>query len=590
MYLRETHRRNADGSVVSYLALAHNERDPQTGTPKARVIHNFGRGDQVDREALGRLVRSISRFLDPAEATAAAVPGQVEILEARPMGTAYLADRLWARLGVGAAIARVAASRRVDPTLVERVIFAMVANRLSPTPLSKLAGAGWVTNRVFIPGLPVLSEDACYRAMDFLLDALPFLQEEVFFAVANLLNLEVDLLFFDGSSTYWERDSADAELLDSDDENPAVTEPDAGEDPQKELPLEGATRRYGRSKDHRPDLPQVVIGLAVTREGIPVRLWTFPGDTSEQLLLRTVKDDLRAWNLNRVIWVLDRGFTSAANRRYLQRGGGHYIMGEKLRSDSAEAATALGRAGRYRRVAGNLRVKEVRIDQGTTRDRFVICHNPERATRDAEVRAQILTRLEAKIADSDRLPARKRAELAGALKTKPAFNRFLRTTPGGKLRVDHTTVSRETHFDGKFLLRTSDETLSAADIAEGYKALYEAERGFRDLKSTIDIRPVYHHKDQRIQAHIQLCWLALLLLRVAELACHDTWRNLRDDLERLHLVVLRTAEGAIAQRSELTARHKEILRRLHLPEPPRFYNFTPADSQPATSQQQQDPP
>src|SRR6266568_4813601 len=265
MYLRETHRRNADGSVVGYLVQTHNERDPRTGTPKAKVIHNFGRADQVDRQALARLVRSISRYLDPAEATAAAVPGQVDILDARPMGTAYAADRLWARLGVGAAIARVAAGRRVDPALVERVIFAMVANRLSPTPLSKLAGAAWVTNRVFIPGLPELSDDACYRAMDFLLDALPTLQEEVFFAVANLLNLEVDLLFFDGSSTCWETDSADAELLDAEEEA-TVAQADTGEDLQQELPLEAATRRYGRGKDHRRDLPQVVIGLAVTRE------------------------------------------------------------------------------------------------------------------------------------------------------------------------------------------------------------------------------------------------------------------------------------------------------------------------------------
>jgi len=319
----------------------------------------------------------------------------------------------------------------------------------------------------------------------------------------------------------------------------------------------------------------VVIGLAVTRQGIPVRMWTFPGDTSEQLLLRTVKDDLREWNLNRVIWVVDRGFTSAANRRYLQRGGGHYIMGEKLRSDSAEAKHALGRAGRYRTVAGNLRVKEVRIDDGTARDRFVICHNPERAARDAEVRARILARLEAKIADSDRLSPRKRAELAGALKTKPAFNRLLRTTATGKLRIDRAAVAREAFFDGKFLLRTSDETLSAADIAEGYKGLYEAERGFRDTKSTIDLRPVFHHKDERIRAHIQLCWLALLIIRVVEVELADTWRNTRDELDRLHLVTLRTVEGTVAQRSELTARHKEILRRLHLPEPPRFYDFTP---------------
>lgn len=565
MYLRETRRRNADGSEVAYLALAHNERDPLTGVPKARVIHNFGRADAVDRDGLARLVRSISRFLDPAEAVAATVPGEVDVLDARPMGTAYLADRLWERLGIGAAIRRVAAGRRVEAGLVERVIFAMVANRVSPQPMSKLAGATWVTKRVFIDGLPALSDDACYRAMDFFLDALPQLQKEVFFAVANLLNLEVDLLFFDGSSTYWERDGEDEALLDDqDDDEPA----------EQTNPAEGATRRYGRSKDHRNDLPQVVIGLAVTRQGIPVRMWTFPGDTSEQLLLRTVKDDLRDWNLNRVIWVVDRGFSSAANRRYLQRGGGHYIMGEKLRSDSAEAKHALGRAGRYRTVAGNLRVKEVRID-GTARDRFVICHNPERAARDAEVRARILARLEEKIADSDRLSARKRAELAGALKTKPSFNRLLRTTATGKLRIDRAAVAREAFFDGKFLLRTSDETLSAADIAEGYKGLYEAERGFRDTKSTIDLRPVFHHKDERIKAHVQLCWLALLLIRVAEVELADTWRNTRDELERLHLVTLRTVEGTVAQRSELTARHKEIFRRLRLPEPARFYDFAP---------------
>jgi hypothetical protein len=566
MYLRETRRRNADGSEVSYLALAHNQRDLVTGMPRAKVIHNFGRADAVDRDGLARLVRSISRFLDPDEAVAATVPGEVDVVDARPMGIAYLADRLWERLGIGAAIRRVAAGRRVDAATVERVIFAMVANRVSPKPLSKLAGAAWVTKQVFIDALPTLSDDACYRAMDFFLDALPELQKEVFFAVANLLNLEVDLLFFDASSTYWERDGEDEEMLDDEDED---------EPAEQTNPAEGATRRYGRSKDHRNDLPQVVIGLAVTRQGIPVRMWTFPGDTSEQLLLRTVKDDLREWNLNRVIWVVDRGFSSAANRRYLQRGGGHYIMGEKLRSDSAEAKHALGRAGRYRTVAGNLRVKEVRIDDGTRRDRFVICHNPERAARDGEVRERILARLEQKIADSDRLPARKRAELAGALKTRPAFNRLLRTTPSGKLRIDRAALAREAFFDGKFLLRTSDETLSAADIAEGYKGLYEAERGFRDTKSTIDLRPVFHHKDERIRAHVQLCWLALLIIRVVEVELGDTWRNTRDELERLHLVTLRSAEGTIAQRSELTARHKEILRRLHLPEPPRFYDFAP---------------
>jgi transposase len=307
-----------------------------------------------------------------------------------------------------------------------------------------------------------------------------------------------------------------------------------------------------------------------------VRVWTFPGDTSDQTLIRTVKDDLRDWNLNRVIWALDRGFTSAENRRYLQRGGGHYIMGEKLRGESKEAAAALSRQGRYHTVAQNLRVKEVRVDDGASRDRFVVCHNPDAATRDAAVRDQIVARLEHHIAGSDALSATKRAELAGRLKAKPAFNRFLRTTPTGLLRTDQTAVRRDAHFDGKFLLRTSDESLTAADIAQGYKGLYEAERGWRDLKSTLDLRPVYHRREDRIRAHVQLQWLALLLIRVTETTTGDTWRNIRDQLERMHVVTLATSDGQVAQRSELTPGQRSILNSLQLAEPPRFFDFTPA--------------
>lgn len=128
-------------------------------------------------------------------------------------------------------------------------------------------------------------------------------------------------------------------------------------------------------------------------------------------------------------------------------------------------------------------------------------------------------------------------------------HRFLRTTPTGKLRIDRTAVRRDAHYDGKYLLRTPDESLTPADIADAYKSLYEAERGWRDLKTTqINLRPVYHHKNERIHAHVQLCWLALLILRVAELGVGDTWRNIRDELDRLHLVTLATSDGHIAQR------------------------------------------
>ncbi|MDA8184101.1 MAG: IS1634 family transposase [Actinomycetota bacterium] len=574
MYLRETRRRNGDGSEVSYLALAHNERDPVTGTPKAKIIHNFGRADTVDKEALARLVRSISRFLDPAEAVEATASsnGEVQVLDSRPMGPSWVADRLWERLGIGRAIFQVAAGRRLEAEAVERVIFSMVANRLSAKPLSKLAGCTWVTKRAFIDDLAEVTDDACYRAMDFLLEALPQLQESVLFSVANLLNLEVDLLFFDTSSTYFETERLPDELAGDDDSD------EDDEDEEDEALEEAGIRRFSsHSKDHRRDLPQVVLGLAVTREGIPVRVWTFPGTTSDQDIIKLVKDDLGAWGLHRVIWCLDRGFNSAENRRYLQRAGGHYIVGEKLRSDQAEAKAALSRQGRYRVVAGNLKVKEVRVDDGVLRDRFVICHNPERAGHDAAVRANIVAHLASCIASSDEMSVAKRAELYGQLGTKAVFKRFLRRTATGKLRIDKAAVAREAHLDGKFLLRTDDESLSTEDIALGYKSLYEAERGWRDLKrTTVNIRPVYHRREDRIRAHVQLCWLALLVLRVAEFEVGDTWRNIRNELDRMHLVTMATSQGTVSQRSELTPGQRHILGRLKLAEPPHFFDFTPA--------------
>lgn len=435
MYLRETKRRNADGSTVSYLALAQNERDPASGVPRARIIHRFGRADQVDREGLARLVRSISRFLDPSEAVAATVSGEVRILDSRPMGSPWLADRLWERLEIGRVIIDAAGGRRLEAQAVERAIFAMVANRMSVKPLSKLAGCDWVAQRALLEGLAEVSDDACYRAMDFLHAALPELQERVFFTVASLLDLEVDLLFFDTSSTYWETDRLPEELQDQDDELEQDEEP---------VLTESGRRRYSKhSKDHRPDLPQVVVGMAVTRKGIPVRVWTFPGNASDQVIIRKVKDDLRGWNLARVIWVLDRGFTSERNRRYLQRGGGHYIVGEKLRSDSKEANAALARQGRYHTVEGNLRVKQVRIDDATNRDRFVICHNPEQEKRDSAVREAMVKPLEKLIADTDALPAGKREERACKLHEKPALRKWLRLTAGGKLRIDHAKLREE---------------------------------------------------------------------------------------------------------------------------------------------------
>ena len=561
--------------MVAYLQLAHNERHPETGSPVAKVIHNFGRAEQVDPAALARLVSSISRFLTPEQAMSAAAGADVEVLDSRPLGGTWTLDRVWERLGVGAAIRRVATGRRLDGEAVERVVFALVAQR-ALRPGSKLAATDWVAKRVAIEGLSGFTDDQAYRAMDFLLEALGEIAGEIFASVAHLLNLDLDIVFVDTTSTYFELDIPDelAELQDKVDDDGVSR------------PLEQGKRSFGHSKDFRTDLPQVVIAMAVTRDGVPVRCWTFPGNTADTSIIRTVKDDLAGWNLRRMVWVADRGFASAANRAYLTKGGGHYIHAEKLRHTNSEAAAALARPGRYRTVAGNLRVKEVAVapggksdgDHGARAQRFVVCHNPEQAERDAAVRERLLAHLQELMAGSDGWSDRRRDEFVGSLKTKPGLRRYLRRTTAGLLRLNAAAIKREAHLDGKWLLRTSDTTLTPEDLAAAYKQLLQVERGWRDMKGALGLRPVFHHREDRIRAHVQLCWLALLLLRVVENATGDTWRNVRQELDRMHLVTLATADGHVAQPSATTDGHKAILSALHLPEPPRFFDFTlPSD-------------
>ena len=568
--MRETRRTNKDGSVVSYLQLAHNERHPVTGSPVAKVIHNFGRADKVDRDALARLVSSISRFLEPAGAVAATEGFDVEVVDARRFGGAYVLDELWGRLGIARALHHAAASRRLDGEIVERVLFALVAQRCLE-PGSKLACVSWAEERVALSSCPSFDDQAAYAAMDFLLDALPEIATGIFDRSANLLNLSCDVIFVDTSSTYWELDVADEEIelagaVDAERVKAAGVEP--------AVPDEAALRQFSKhSKDHRPDLPQVVIAMAVTAEGVPIRCWTFPGKTSDQLIIRRIKDDLGAWMLNRILWVTDSGFNSATNRVYLQSGSDHYIVCEKLRSASADAKAALARPGRYHLVEHNLSVKEVRVGDGARSQRFCVCLNPEAKRRDEIVRANLVAYLERRIAGSDEWSKQRRDETVGELRQTPGLARFLRRTKDHQLRIDKAAIARDAHFDGKWLIRTSDDTLTPTDLATAYKQLDQVERGWRDLKGSLRLRPIYHHREDRIRSHIQLCWLALLLVRVAENATGDTWRNLRGELDRMHLVTLETTEGRIAKRTATTKRQRELFAALDVREPAQILDY-----------------
>ena len=544
MYVRMIKRKNKNGSEVEYIQLAHNTRHPEKGYTRAEVVYSFGRRDQLDVAALKRLIASLSRFITPEDAQDLAAQGTgLKFISSKPAGGALLLKGLWERIGIGKCLSE-ALKDRDFTTPVEDAIFAMVANR-ALNPSSKLAVEEWAAHDVHLDIQQPIQVQHLYRSMDFLLEHEAAIQEKVFWSTAHLMNLTVDLIFFDTTNTYFEM-----------------------EDPgDSDLPA------YGKSKHKRDDLPQVTIGLAVTREGLPVRCWVLPGNQNDARCVDQVQKDLNDWHLGNVIWAMDRGMTSEENRRYLQRAGGQYILGEKLRGIHMNE-DALNRGGRFKVVRDNFHIKEVFVGEGSGKRRFVIAYNPEQAEHDRQVRKKNLDRIKVELEKLEKQSGKTHLKTKYALLSHRSMGRYLKELKSGKLKVDKTKVKRAEKLDGKYLLSTSDTSLSAEDIALGYKQLMEVERAFRTLKSTLSLRPVYHTKSERIRSHVMLCWLALLLVRVAEFETGLTWPTVRAELERLHLGKFSYKDGHILQYTEPTQKQRNILKKLKIPIPKRMKSFT----------------
>jgi hypothetical protein len=540
MYVRTIHRKNKDGSSVEYVQLAHNAWNPEKGFAQAEVIYSFGRKDQLDIEAIKRLVNSLCRFLDPEDAlTLQAKTGEHEPLpfvRSRPAGGAYLLKALWDRLHIGQCL-KAALKGREFTAPVEQALFAMVANR-ALSPSSKLAIEQWAAEEVFLGDEAPLQVQHFYRAMDFLLEHAEGLQKEVFWSTASLLNLTVDLIFFDTTNTYFE-----------------IEEPGPSE-----------LKAYGKSKEKRDDLPLVTVGLAVTREGIPVRCWVLPGNQHDSQSVAQVQQDLNNWKLGRVVWVMDRGMTSDENRRILQKAGGQYILGEKLRGNHM-SEMALRQPGRFKVITDNLHVKQVYVGEGTGRRRYVIAYNPQQAEADRITREQNLDRLRCEL---EVINSKKRKKPQCRLLLHPSMGRYVKELKSGKLKIDIAKVKQEETLDGKYLLSTSDESLSVEDIALGYKQLLEVERGFRTLKSSLSLRPIYHSKDDRIRSHVLICWLALLLVRLAEVETDMSWAVIRRVLQRLHLGEFLNEKNRVLRHTALSSEQANILKRLKITPPKPF--------------------
>jgi transposase len=550
MYLRETKRKNKNGSTVTYYQLAENIWNKDKKYPTAKVIHNFGRAEHLDKESLKRLARSILRVCQGVDLVMDDPDPNLQILSSTTYGPVALLDGLWQKLGMQKLLGKLLEQKDYS-TPLERAIFAMVMNRCL-APSSKRDSLRWMQEEIFFPESKNIELQHLYRAMDFLNEHQSEVEREIYFSTANLLNLDVDLIFYDTTSIFWE-----TEVEDEDQDG------------------ESGLRKRGYSKDSRPDAPQIIVGLAVTRDGYPVRSWVFSGNTTDTSTISQVKKDLSAWRLNRVIFVGDRGMISEENLAELSRGGGRYILGVRLRSGN-EVEEVLARRGRFKEVAGNLRVKEVWYpdkDAGERRRRYIVCHNPEEEKRKKYKREEIIKELEAELAllnKSDKNHPKKACKLLSSRR----FGPYLEQLKSGRLKIDKKKILSEEKRDGKYVLITNDDTLSPEDVALGYKQLLRVESCFRDLKSDIRIRPMFHHAPHRIKAHVSLCMIALLLEHMAENACGDTWRNVRNQLSKQKMVQFFSRKKTVIQTTKPTPQTRNIFNSLEIKLPPTIHSIT----------------
>jgi len=558
MFLRETTRRNKDGSTVTYLQLAVSEWDPRKRRAANRIVYSFGRADDPGiRERLRKLARSVLRRCSPEE-IAADEPGW-KVIDAWPYGAVHVLEQRWRRLGIAEVVTGQATGSKLEFD-VERALFTMVANR-ALAPCSKLCcHEQWLREDVWIEGTRELELQHLYRAMDWLAENKEQIEKEIFFRVSDLLNLDVDLIFYDTTSLHFEVDEEDGRSGDGE------AEGESGQAGDKE---DKGLRKRGYSKNGRKDAPQVVVGLAVTREGIPVRHWVFAGNTVDVTTVERVKKDLSGWKLTRCVFVGDAGMVSEDNLKKLGLGGGKYIVCMPIVQGGEVAREVLTRRGRYQKVAQNLRVKEVVVGDGERRRRYVVCHNPEEEVRRRKHRRQVLEELEAELASlSGCASGEQHNKRACVLRASRRYGRYLRMLRNGRLTIDKGAVKRAARYDGKFVVHSNDDTLSAEDMALGYKQLMRVERAWRDMKSILRMRPVYHWAPHRIQAHIALTVLSLLLQRVAELGCSDSWRNIRDDLRQVKIVQLSGPHGQLWQVTEPREGARKRLKSLKIDNPP----------------------
>jgi len=526
--------RSKKSGAYEYLQIVYNERID--GRVKQRVIATLGRLDVLQKTGqLDALLASCSRFAEHTAVLTAHRQGRVSPAEKVRIGPVLVFERLWKELGLPKIFRRLLVERRFEFD-VERAVFLTVLHRLFASGSDRAAEV-W-RRKYTIEGVEKLQLHHLYRAMAWLGESLPEDQqagatafaprsvkdliEEALFQQRRDLFSGLDLVFFDTTSIYFEGEGGET------------------------------LGQYGHSKDHRPDRKQMVVGVILDGEGRPVCCELWPGNTTDVTTLIPIVDRLKQrFRIRSVCVVADRGMISKDTIQRLQATDRdvRYLLGARLRSVKEIYDQVLRRGGRYHEVYGPkkkskdpapLKVKEVWVEDR----RYIVCHNEDQAKKDRIDREAIVAALRDQLRQG-----------AKSLVGNKGYRRFLKTRSRGGFEIDEAKIESEARFDGKWVLQT-DTDLTPAECAVKYKELWMVEQLFRSMKSILETRPIYHKCDQTIRGHVFCSFLALLLLkelqaRLAARGWQVEWQRVRDDLDALEEITIRTRGRTFVIRSDL---------------------------------------
>jgi len=509
-----------------YLQIVENRRDGAKTVQ--RVICTIGRLDQLHAKgSIETLIRSLSRF---SEKVLLILSGKSNVsASAKKIGPALIFERLWEELGIKKGIKHLLSERNFELD-VERAIFLTVLHRLFVSGSDRFCDK-WRRDYV-IEGVEELSLHHLYRAMAFLGEeiedqrgATPFsprcikdLIEEGIFLERRDLFTGLDLVFFDTTSIYFEGEGGET------------------------------VGQKGHSRDHRPDLNQMVVGAVIDSNGKPVCCEMWPGNTTDVNTLIPEIDRIRSrFHIGQFCIVADRGMISAETLKELQEREIPYILGTRMRKVNEVKRDVLSHPGRYREVhpegktskdPAPLKVKEVSLNG----KRYIVCFNPKQARKDAQDRQAIIDSLKDKI----------KANPKGLIGNK-GYRKYLKIDRDS-VSINQDKIDYESRFDGKWVLITNT-SFSADEVAIKYKELWQVEQVFRDVKSVLETRPVYHQRDENIRGHVFCSFLALVLRkdldrRLEEAGHSFEWADIKQDLKSLQEVVIEDNGKSLALRTE----------------------------------------